>query len=165
MDYGMIGKIEKARRYAEQPERMTFKNFTTEFRGDNSLYTLTLNDKNWNCTCPGFKSHNICPHIMTLERLFRPMLKRDPVPYAPGQNVVSDVEKSKRYAEEKDRITFLNFTISFQGENSVHQTTFNAGSWDCDCSFFKTRGVCVHTMALERVLKGMIPLSAAAVSE
>ena len=29
MDYGMIGKIEKARRYAEEPERITFKIFNS----------------------------------------------------------------------------------------------------------------------------------------
>ena len=34
---------------------------------------------------------------MALESLFKPMLKRRPLPYAPGQNIVSDVEKAKRY--------------------------------------------------------------------
>jgi hypothetical protein len=26
----------------------------------------------------------------------------------------------------------------------------------CNCSFFASRGVCCHTMALEKLLKGMI---------
>jgi len=33
---------------------------------------------------------------------------------------------------------------------------YEQGRWVCDCSFFQTRGVCVHTMALEMVLKGMV---------
>jgi hypothetical protein len=34
MDYGMIGKIEKAKRYAEEPERFQFDRFAITFRGD-----------------------------------------------------------------------------------------------------------------------------------
>jgi hypothetical protein len=34
---------------------------------------------------------------------------------------------------------------------------FEGGNWTCDCDFFTTRGVCSHTMALERVLEGMLP--------
>ena len=93
MDYGMIGKIEKAKRYAEERDRITFNSLTAHFQGDNNAYTITLGADGWDCTCPGFRTHSICPHIMSLERLFKPMLKRTPLPYAPGQNVVSDVEK------------------------------------------------------------------------
>ena len=159
MDYGMIGKIEKAKRYAEERDRITFNSLTAQFNGDNSSYTITLGADGWDCTCPGFRSHSICPHIMSLERLFRPMLKRTPLPYAPGQNVVSDVEKAKRYAEEPDRIHLSSFEVSFKGENGEHITTHNNGVWQCECSFFHSRGVCCHTMAMERILKGMISTS------
>ncbi len=156
MDYGMIGKIEKARRYAEEPKRITFKSLKVEFRGDNNTYTITLDDTGWNCTCPGFHSHHICPHIMTLEKLFQPMLKRSALPYAPGQNVVSDVEKAKRYSDEKDRIRFTEFEVTFHGENSEHQFGYEMGNWHCDCDFYHSRNVCSHTMALERILSGML---------
>ncbi len=156
MDYGMIGKIEKAKRYAEERDRITFNSLTVEFRGDNNNYVVTLGPDGWDCTCPGFRSHGICPHIMCLERSLKPMLKRNPLPYAPGQNVVSDVEKAKRYSEEPDRLNFLSFEVTFHGENSDHHTVFTSAGWDCDCSFFHSRGVCVHTMAMERILKGMM---------
>ena len=33
MNSSLIGKLEKAGRYAEQPDRVTFKDFHVEFRG------------------------------------------------------------------------------------------------------------------------------------
>jgi hypothetical protein len=163
MDYGMIGKIEKAKRYAQEPQRITFLSLNAEFKGDNSAYQMSLGPEGWDCSCAGFRTHGICPHVMSLERLFKPMIKRHPLPYAPGQNVVSDVEKAKRYAEEPDRIQFKAFEVNFQGENSVHNTSYHGDGWHCDCSFFASRGVCCHTMAMERVLKGMVAAPAAVV--
>jgi hypothetical protein len=160
MDYGMIGKIEKAKRYAQQPERITFLSLTADFKGDNSSYRISLGPEGWDCSCPGFRTHGICPHVMSMEKLFRPMIKRSPLPYAPGQNVVSDVEKAKRYADEPDRIQFKAFEVAFSGDNSTHHTSFLDDGWHCDCSFFGSRGVCCHTMAMEKVLKGMIPTAA-----
>ncbi len=156
MDYGMIGKIEKAKLYAQEPERVTFNALTAEFRGDNSTYIINLGPEGWDCTCPGYKSYGICPHIMALEKIYKPLLKRAPLPYAPGQNVVSDVEKAMRYADEQDRIKLTCFEVSFQGDNDTHLTTYDDTVWVCSCTFFQSRGVCCHTMALERILKGMI---------
>jgi hypothetical protein len=156
MDYGMISQIEKARRYADEPNRITFNAFTLTFKGDNAAYDVALDDNGWHCTCPGFNKFGICPHIMSLERIFKPMLKRAPLQYAPGQNVVSDVEKAARYADERDRIQFKTFKATFHGNNSEHVVTYNEGTWHCDSMSFELRGVCSHTMALERLLKGMV---------
>jgi hypothetical protein len=73
--------------------------------------------------------------------------------------MIGKIEKAKRYAEQRDRIRFVSFTVTFDGENNPHTVTYNDGQWDCDCSFFKSRGVCSHSMALERVLAGMLPES------
>lgn len=159
MDYGMIGKIEKAKRYAQEPERITFSSFTAEIRGDNSNYVVTLSPGGWNCTCPGFRSLGICPHIMVMERLFKPLLKREPLPYASGQNTISDIEKAKRYADEPDRIKFTTLEVTLQGDNNQHQTSLDGDKWNCTCDFFGSRGVCCHTMAIEKVLTGMVPTS------
>jgi hypothetical protein len=161
MDYGMIGKIEKAKRYAEERDRITFNSLLISFRGDNATYDIILSPDGWQCTCSGFQKYGICPHIMSLERQFRQMLKRDPLPYAIGQNVVSDVEKAKRYSEEADRIVFKSFDVTFKGSNSDHHTSYENGEWSCDCSFFKSRKTCSHTMAMERILKGMLPVPVA----
>jgi hypothetical protein len=73
--------------------------------------------------------------------------------------MVSKIEKAKRYAEQRDRIRFVSFKVMFDGDNSPHTVNFSSGGWDCDCSFFRSRGVCCHTMALERILVGMLPES------
>jgi hypothetical protein len=159
MDYGMIGKIEKAKRYAQEPERVTFVSFTVEIRGDNNAYVVTLAPDGWDCSCSGFRAHGICPHVMAMERLLKPMLKREPLPYATGQNIVSDIEKAKRYAEETDRIHFSALEVNFRGDNSDHHTSLHDDAWSCNCDFFGSRGVCCHSMAMERLLKGMVPVS------
>lgn len=71
--------------------------------------------------------------------------------------LIGKIEKAKRYAEERDRIRFESFTVTFDGENNPHTVNFDAGEWVCDCDFFQTRGRCSHTMALEQILDGMIP--------
>jgi hypothetical protein len=73
--------------------------------------------------------------------------------------MIGKIEKAKRYAEERERIQFLSFTVTFDGDNNPHTTTFENGQWTCDCSFFNSRKVCSHTMALERVLADMLPES------
>lgn len=70
--------------------------------------------------------------------------------------MIGKIEKAKRYAEERDRIDFTDFRVQFNGENSVHSVTYSEGEWNCNCGFFHSRGVCSHTMALERILDQMI---------
>lgn len=156
MDASMINKIQKAKEYASQPERATFTSLTVEFKGDNSTYSVQLGNDGWSCSCPGFQKYAICPHIMAIEKLFKPLLKRDPVPYAPGQNIVSDVKKAKRYSDETDRIQIVNFDCFFEGYNRTHQITYDRGKWTSTASFFQQRGVCSHTMALEKILTGFV---------
>jgi hypothetical protein len=76
--------------------------------------------------------------------------------------MIGKIEKAKRYAEERDRIRFVSFSVTFDGDNNPHTVTYQDGQWDCDCSFFKSRGVCSHTMALERILAGMLAESVSA---
>lgn len=70
--------------------------------------------------------------------------------------MIGKIEKARRYAEERDRIRFEKFTVTVDGENNPHVVYYDQGEWQCDCDFFQTRGVCSHTMALERILEGMI---------
>ncbi len=156
MDNGMISQLEKARLYADEPERVTFRTLEIHFHGDNDAYQISLNDRGWHCSCQGFEAHRICPHIMALERLLRPMLPLAPLPYAPGQNVVSDVEKASRYAQESDRVSVQAFEATLRGLNSDHSVSYGGGNWHCDSDSFRRRGVSSHTIAMERLLKSMI---------
>ena len=42
MDYGLIGKIEKAKRYAEERDRIHFNDFTVTMTGENNSHTDPL---------------------------------------------------------------------------------------------------------------------------
>ena len=156
MDASMINKIQKASEYASQPERATFNSLTVAFRGENNTYSISLGNNGWSCSCPGFQNYAICPHIMALETLFKPLLKRRPVPYSPGQNIVSDVKKAKRYSDQQDCIRIVCFDCNFEGYNKAHRITYDNGKWTSTASFFAQRGVCSHTMALEKILKGFV---------
>jgi len=70
--------------------------------------------------------------------------------------LIGKIEKAKRYAEEKDRITINTFEAKIRGENNDHTVTYDHGKWNCTCSYFQGHGVCAHTMGIELVLKGMV---------
>ena len=74
MNSSLISKIEKAKRYAAEPDRVKFKNFEVDFRGDNDSHRVGLEGDNWRCTCDFFSVHRICAHVMALEKLFGPHL-------------------------------------------------------------------------------------------
>ncbi len=76
--------------------------------------------------------------------------------------MISKIMKAKKYAEERDRMHFRSFTVVFTGDHRDHTVTYNVGRWDCNCDFFLQRGVCSHTMAMEKVLEGMLPALAEA---
>lgn len=70
--------------------------------------------------------------------------------------MIRKYEKAKVYAEERERISFQSLEVNFSGKNNPHTVSFKEESWDCDCDFFKTRGRCSHTMALEIILEKMV---------
>lgn len=69
MDSGMIGKIEKAMLYAQEPERVNFEEFQVTFEGDHKAHEVSYKDGSWHCDCSFFESRGVCSHVMTLERL------------------------------------------------------------------------------------------------
>lgn len=71
-------------------------------------------------------------------------------------SIVSKIDKSRTYAEEKERVTISTLQARFDGNHNTYQVTFDESGWDCQCHYFDTRGVCSHTMALERILEGML---------
>jgi hypothetical protein len=80
MDYGMIGKIEKAKRYSEEKKRFQFSSFSVTMDGANSPHNVTYNNGKWACDCDFFKTRSRCSHTMALEMILEGMLK--PIPEA-----------------------------------------------------------------------------------
>jgi hypothetical protein len=74
MDYGMIGKIEKAKRYAEDRTRFRFNKFDLTFHGDNNDHRVAYDNGEFNCDCEFFLTHKRCGHTMAIEILLKDML-------------------------------------------------------------------------------------------
>ncbi len=70
--------------------------------------------------------------------------------------MIGKIDKAKRYAQERNRIHIETLTVTFDGENNPHTVHYENGEWRCDCDFFRSRGRCSHTMAMEIILEGMI---------
>jgi hypothetical protein len=76
-----------------------------------------------------------------------------------NSGLIGKVDKAKKYAQERHRMHVNALQVDFQGENDVHHVALEGSDWRCTCDFFSGWGSCAHTMALERVLDGMVPQS------
>ncbi len=77
-----------------------------------------------------------------------------------NSRLIGKVEKARRYAGERDRVSFDEFTVRFRGENDDHQVAFRNGKLSCNCDFYHGWEMCSHTTALEKMLEGMLPQAA-----
>ena len=90
MNSGMIGKIDKAHRYAHEPERMRISAFSATFHGSHDEYNVSLDVHGWHCTCHTFEAHLLesCSHVMAAQLILGPMLSED-ARFAPADTAVS----------------------------------------------------------------------------
>src|SRR4030042_324119 len=77
MRSSLIGKIEKAKRYAQEPDRVTFSGLTAVFRGENEAHKLHYSNGKWHCTCHFFSQWEICSHVMALQQILGKMLPKE----------------------------------------------------------------------------------------
>jgi hypothetical protein len=74
MDYGMIGKREKAKRYAEERKRFLFNKLDVTFHGDNNNHHVAFDSGVFSCDCEFFMTHQRCAHTMALEIMLQGMV-------------------------------------------------------------------------------------------
>jgi len=80
MRSSLIGKIEKAKRYAKEPGRITFSGLTAVFHGENDDHKLSYSNEKWHCTCHFFSQWETCSHIMALQQILGDMLPKEALP-------------------------------------------------------------------------------------
>ena len=80
MQSSLISKIEKARRYVEEGDRVTFASFTAHFRGDHNEYTVSYQDGKLHCTCDFFSVWGLCSHTMATHKMLGVMLPKESLP-------------------------------------------------------------------------------------
>lgn len=73
--------------------------------------------------------------------------------------MISKLDKAKRYAKERDRFKINTLDCTVTGSGGPHTVIYKDGKWECDCSFFQTRGRCSHTMSLEIILEGLVDIA------
>ncbi len=74
MDSGMIGKIEKAKRYAQERKRIHFNMMRVTMDGENNSHVVEFDGGEWKCDCSFFQTRGRCSHTMALEILLEGML-------------------------------------------------------------------------------------------
>jgi len=74
MDYSMIGKIQKAKRYAQQRDRIHIDLLNVTFEGENNPHMVKLESGVWQCDCDFFLTRGRCSHTMALEMILEDML-------------------------------------------------------------------------------------------
>lgn len=72
-------------------------------------------------------------------------------------SLIGKVEKARHYSRERERVSFSRFTLRFQGDHRTHELAFRDGLSHCTCDYFGTHAACSHSMAMERILDGMLP--------
>ena len=77
MNSTLISKVEKARRYAEEPDRARFNTFEVTFNGGHDEHHVTMQDTKFRCTCHFYEIHDTCAHIMAMQRILQPMLSEE----------------------------------------------------------------------------------------
>ncbi|MAF85547.1 MAG: hypothetical protein CL875_03580 [Dehalococcoidales bacterium] len=77
MQSSLIGKIEKANRYAQETERITVTEFSVNFRGEHDNYTTGYQDGKWHCSCHFFSSWRVCSHTIAMEKILGNMLPKE----------------------------------------------------------------------------------------
>ena len=74
MHSSMIGKVEKAMRYAHEPDRVKIGGLTASFSGDNGTHTVSLDADTWHCDCHFFAAAGGCSHTLAVQKMLDPML-------------------------------------------------------------------------------------------
>jgi hypothetical protein len=78
MHSSLIGKVEKANRYARELDRVSIDQLSLTFRGDNDTHHVTLNAGQWRCTCHYFDSWGSCVHLLTIHKMLGVMVPEEP---------------------------------------------------------------------------------------
>ena len=76
MDNGMIRKFAKAKQYAEEKDRIKFKEFVVQFEGKNNPHTVHYSEGSWQCDCDYFIGRGRCSHTIALELILENMIEQ-----------------------------------------------------------------------------------------
>ena len=91
MNSSMISKIDKAKRYEQEPDRIKFQNLEVTFNGENDVHKVTLSGDDWHCNCGYFPRNGTCSHVMAMQRILSPMLSAN-ARYGPEAPAIPEIQ-------------------------------------------------------------------------
>ncbi len=74
MQSSIMAKVEKAMRYAHEPDRVKLQRFEATFASDNDIHHISLDNDRWSCDCHLFGSAGGCAHTLAAQKMLDPML-------------------------------------------------------------------------------------------
>ena len=74
MNSSLIGKIEKAKRYASEKGRVNLHQIKVSLQGDHSTHDVSYESDRWECTCDFFSGYGLCSHTMALQKILEDMI-------------------------------------------------------------------------------------------
>lgn len=77
MDSRLISKLEKARRYADEPERVEIQEYTLHFKGEHSTHTIRFQDGEARCSCSEYIRAGDCPHTLAIKYMLQRAFDRE----------------------------------------------------------------------------------------
>ncbi|HEV7663987.1 MAG TPA: hypothetical protein VGQ62_10670 [Chloroflexota bacterium] len=83
MQSSLHGMIDKAHRYAEEPERVRLASLEAQVRGDNGEHTVRLTEGRLGCDCDHYEYERLCAHVLTVERVLKSWIPANAAPF-PG---------------------------------------------------------------------------------
>jgi hypothetical protein len=83
MQSSLHGMIDKAHRYAEEPDRVQLSRLEATVRGDNDHHLVNLGEGRLRCDCDHYLHERLCAHVLTVERVLKRYLPANAAPF-PG---------------------------------------------------------------------------------
>ena len=79
MNSSFIRKVEKAKDYALQKERVNLTGCTVLFQGDNGDHNIAYEAGNWRCDCDYHIGRDTCTHIMAMQMMLQDFVESAPM--------------------------------------------------------------------------------------
>ena len=80
MNAALVRKMQKAKDYAIQPERVNLTQCKITFKGRNDDHELLFDTGTWVCSCRFFKRQSTCSHVMAMQIMLDGMVANQSEP-------------------------------------------------------------------------------------
>ena len=81
MQSSLHGMIDKAHRYAEEPNRVQLSRLEATVHGDNDNHVVNLTDGQLKCDCDHYQYERLCAHVLTVERVLKSYIPANAAPF------------------------------------------------------------------------------------